>query len=56
MTCIIENGNKVIAGWFNIPIQQTLTLELRYRLNKTANNTNFPLLKQIQTSDGYIHI
>jgi len=41
----IENGYKVIAGWFNVPIQQTLTLELRYRLNKTANNTNFPLLK-----------
>ena len=41
----LEDGYKVVAGWFNIPIQQTLTLELRYRLSKTNDSAYFPLLK-----------
>ncbi len=41
----LEDGYKVVAGWFNIPIQKTLTLEIKYRLNKINESSYFPLLK-----------
>lgn len=40
-----ESGYKVIAGWFNIPIKETMTLEIRYRVTKDSNSSIFALEK-----------
>lgn len=40
-----EDGFKVVAGWFNIPIKETLTLEVKYNINKGNSDTNFLIQK-----------
>ncbi len=40
-----ENGYQVVAGWFNIPIGQTATVDIRYRLKKTDTSSFFPIEK-----------
>ncbi len=40
-----DSGYKVIAGWFNIPVKETLTVEIKYRLSKENEGSNFPLEK-----------
>lgn len=40
-----EDGYKVIAGWFNIPIKETATLEIKYRIERGENSSDFILKK-----------
>ncbi len=40
-----ENGYKVVAGWFNIPTEETLTLELKYRVEKGPEDKEFFISK-----------
>ena len=40
-----ENGYKVVAGWFNIPVKETSTLELKYRIKKNPEDTTFFIRK-----------
>lgn len=40
-----EDGYKVIAGWFNIPIKETYTLEIKYRIQKGESGSDFILKK-----------
>ena len=40
-----ENGYKIIGGWFNTPINETKLLEIKYRIVKDSNSTNFFLTK-----------
>lgn len=40
-----EDGYKVVGGWFNIPIKETSILELKYRLERGENDTEFFLKK-----------
>jgi nucleoside-diphosphate-sugar epimerase len=39
-----ENGYQVVAGWFNTPIQDTATIDIRYRV-KNADSSFFPIEK-----------
>lgn len=41
-----EDGYKVVGGWFNIPIKETSILELKYRVERGENNTEFFLKKE----------
>jgi len=43
-----ENGFKVVAGWFNTPIQSTKSLEISYRLERDSENNSFTLKTQEQ--------
>ncbi|GAB4157330.1 MAG: hypothetical protein Fur003_1030 [Candidatus Dojkabacteria bacterium] len=38
-----ENGYKVVAGWYNVPIQTTRTLEIKYNLVRKENDSQFPI-------------
>ena len=40
-----EDGYKVIAGWFNVPIKETYTLEIKYRIEKGSSSVEFFLKK-----------
>lgn len=40
-----DSGYKVLAGWFNIPIKETSTLEVKYRITKDSEGSNFLLKK-----------
>ena len=40
-----EDGYKIIAGWFNVPIKETYTLEIKYRIEKGENTSDFFLQK-----------
>lgn len=33
-----ENGMKVVGGWFNVPIKETKTLDISYRISKTSDS------------------
>jgi len=39
-----ENGYQVVAGWFNTPIQDSATVDIRYRL-KQEDSSFFPIEK-----------
>lgn len=43
-----ESGYKIIGGWFNTPIKSSNTLEIAYRLQKTASDLNFPIQREDQ--------
>jgi len=43
-----ENGFQVVAGWFNIPIGETSTVDIRYRL-KSINSSSFFPIKETET-------
>lgn len=45
-----ESGFKVIGGWFDVPIKETATLEISYRLKKSSSGVMFPLVKQENTT------
>jgi len=51
-----ESGFKVIAGWFNIPIKETDTLEIKYRVIKDSNTSNFVLIKADSHYEMYLDI
>jgi hypothetical protein len=40
-----EDGYQIIGGWFNIPIQDTKTLEIEYKLEKDENPSKYVLQK-----------
>ncbi|MBP6976050.1 DUF4012 domain-containing protein [Candidatus Dojkabacteria bacterium] len=40
-----EDGYKIIAGWFNIPIKETYTLEIKYRIERGENSSDFFIQK-----------
>ncbi len=43
-----ESGYKVIGGWFNIPVKETKTLEIAYRINSSNDGSAFPIKIQDQ--------
>lgn len=45
-----ESGFKVIGGWFDVPIKETATLEISYRLKKSSSGVMFPLVRQENTT------
>lgn len=40
-----EDGYKIVAGWFNIPIKETQTLEIKYNIVKGDSSSEFALRK-----------
>lgn len=47
-----EGGYKIIGGWFNIPVGESKTLEISYRVTNSGNDISFP----IQKSDTHYNI
>lgn len=39
-----ENGYQIVAGWFNTPIQDTATIDIRYRV-RNVDSSFFPIEK-----------
>lgn len=45
-----ESGFKVIGGWFNTPTRETNTLEIAYRVERSGQGSNFPIVLQEQNA------
>jgi len=39
----LENGYQVVAGWFNIPISESSTVDIRYKIKNSASSSFFPI-------------
>jgi nucleoside-diphosphate-sugar epimerase len=45
-----ESGFKVIAGWFNTPVQSTNVLDISYRVEREDGESSFPIVMQEQNA------
>ncbi len=43
----LENGNRVIGGWFNVPIKSSKTFQIRYKVKQNTDTEFSPIVTDI---------